>query len=109
MIDEAGYIYIKGRKKLLINVGGFKVDPGEVENLLSQHPDIAEAAVLGVTDGRGNERVKAVIVARRPMDVKDVIGYCRERIAEYKVPALVEFRRELPRSPTGKILRERLK
>ena len=109
MIDEAGYIYINGRKKFLINVGGFKVDPGEVENLLSQHPDIAEAAVLGVTDGRGNERVKAVIVARRPMDVKDVIGFCRERIAEYKVPALVEFRRELPRSPTGKILREQLK
>ena len=109
MIDEAGYIYINGRKKLLINVGGFKVDPGEVENLLSQHPDIAEAAVLGVTDGLGNERVKAVIVARRPMDVKDVHGFCMERIAEYKVPSLVEFRRELPRSPTGKILREQLK
>jgi len=109
MIDEAGYIYIKGRKKLLINVGGFKVDPGEVENLLSQHPDIKEAAVLGVTDSLGNERVKAVIVARRPMDVKDVIGFCRERIAEYKVPSLVEFRRGLPRSPTGKILREQLK
>lgn len=109
MIDEAGYIYINGRKKFLINVGGFKVDPGEVENLLSQHPDIAEAAVLGVTDSLGNERVKAVIVVRRPMDVKDVIGFCMERIAEYKVPALVEFRRELPRSPTGKILREQLK
>jgi long-chain acyl-CoA synthetase len=109
LIDEGGYIYITGRRKFLINVGGFKVDPGEVENLLSQHPDIAEAAVLGVTDGRGNERVKAVIVARRPMEVKDVLGFCRERIAEYKVPALVEFRRELPRSPTGKILREQLK
>jgi long-chain acyl-CoA synthetase len=78
MIDEAGYIYIKGRKKLLINVGGFKVDPGEVENLLSQHPDIAEAAVLGVTDGRGNERVKAVIVARRPHGSKGRPGFCRE-------------------------------
>lgn len=109
MVDEEGYIYIKGRKKLLINIGGFKVDPGEVENLLSQHPDISEAAVFGITDGRGSERVKAVIVAGRPMDVKDVIGYCRERMAGYKVPAVVEFRRELPRSPSGKILRERLK
>jgi long-chain acyl-CoA synthetase len=108
-IDEAGYIYIKGRKKFLINVGGFKVDPEEVESLLSQHPDVLEAAVLGITDGLGNERVKAVIVARRPMDVKGVLEFMRGRIAEYKLPALVEFREELPRSPAGKILRERLK
>ncbi len=108
-IDEAGYIYIRGRKKFLINVGGFKVDPEEVENLLSKHPDVVEAAVLGITDKLGNERVKAVIVSRRHMDVKDVLGFLRGRIAEYKLPALVEFRTELPRSPAGKILRERLK
>ncbi|MEW6146044.1 MAG: class I adenylate-forming enzyme family protein [Thermodesulfobacteriota bacterium] len=108
-IDEAGYIYIKGRKKFLINVGGFKVDPEEVESLLSRHPDVVEAAVLGITDNLGNERVKAVIVARRPMDVKDVLDFLKDRIAGYKLPALVEFRPELPRSPAGKILRERLK
>ena len=108
-VDEAGYIYIRGRKKFLINVGGFKVDPQEVENLLSKHPDVSEAAVLGITDRLGNERVKAVIVSRRHMDVKDVLGFLRGRIAEYKLPALVEFRTELPRSPAGKILRERLK
>lgn len=108
-IDEAGYIYIRGRKKFLINVGGFKVDPEEVENLLSKHPDVVEAAVLGITDNLGNERVKAVIVPRRQMQVRDVLDFCRGRIAEYKLPALVEFRSELPRSPAGKILRERLK
>lgn len=108
-IDEAGYIYIRGRKKFLVNVGGFKVDPEEVENVLSKHPDVLEAAVLGVTDGGGNERVKAVIVTRRPVPVRELLGYCRERIAEYKLPSVVEFREELPRSPAGKILRERLK
>lgn len=108
-IDEAGYIYIRGRKKFLVNVGGFKVDPEEVENVLSKHPDVLEAAVLGVTDGSGNERVKAVIVSRRPVPVRELLDYCRERIAEYKLPSVVEFREELPRSPAGKILRERLK
>jgi long-chain acyl-CoA synthetase len=109
LIDEGGYIYITGRRKFLINVGGFKVDPVEVENLLSQHPDIAECAVLGITDRSGNERVKAVIVACRPIGTREVLEFCRGRIAEYKVPHVVEFRSELPRSPTGKILREQLK
>jgi long-chain acyl-CoA synthetase len=108
-IDEAGYIYIMGRKKFLINVGGFKVDPEEVESLISQHPDVVEAAVVGITDSLGNERVKAVVVSRRRMDVKDVLDFLKEKIAGHKLPALVEFRPELPRSPAGKILRERLK
>ncbi len=108
-IDGGGYIYITGRRKFLINVGGFKVDPVEVENLLSLHPDIAECAVLGITDRSGNERVKAVIVARGPVETREVLEFCRGRIAEYKVPHVVEFRSELPRSPTGKILREQLK
>lgn len=108
-IDEEGYIYITGRRKFLINVGGFKVDPTEVENLLSQHPDITEAAVLGIKDRSGNERVKAVIVAGRPIEAREVLEYCRDRITEYKIPQIIEFRHELPRSPTGKILREQLK
>lgn len=108
-IDEEGYIYITGRRKFLINVGGFKVDPTEVENLLSQHPDITEAAVLGIKDRSGNERVKAVIVAGRPIEAREVLEFCRDRITEYKIPQIIEFRHELPRSPTGKILREQLK
>jgi long-chain acyl-CoA synthetase len=109
VIDPAGYIYIKGRKKFLINVGGFKVDPEEVENLLSKHPDVLESAVLGITDRDGNERVKAVVVARRRIPVREILEFCSEKIAEYKLPSIVEFRSELPRSPAGKILRERLK
>lgn len=108
-VDESGYIYITGRRKFLINVGGFKVDPTEVENLLSRHPDIIETAVLGVKDGTGNERVKAVIVSACPMETREVLEFCRGRIAQYKIPQVIEFRRELPRSPTGKILREQLK
>ena len=108
-IDAAGYIYIKGRKKFLINVGGFKVDPEEVENILSKHPDVLEAAVLGITDKGGNERVKAVVVTRQRIQVKEILEFCSEKIAEYKLPSVVEFRSELPRSPAGKILRERLK
>lgn len=108
-IDEEGYIYITGRRKFLINVGGFKVDPTEVEKLLSQHPDITEAAVLGIKDRSGNECVKAVIVAGRPIGAREVLEFCRDRITEYKIPQIIEFRHELPRSPTGKILREQLK
>jgi long-chain acyl-CoA synthetase len=109
MVDAEGYIYITGRKKFLINVGGFKVDPTEVEKLLTRHPDVVETAVLGVKDGAGNERVKAVIVSACPLEIREVLEFCSGRIAEYKIPQVIEFRSELPRSPTGKILREQLK
>jgi long-chain acyl-CoA synthetase len=109
MVDAEGYIYITGRKKFLINVGGFKVDPTEVEKLLMRHPDVVETAVLGVKDGAGNERVKAVIVSACPLEIREVLEFCSGRIAEYKIPQVIEFRSELPRSPTGKILREQLK
>jgi len=108
-IDEDGYLYIVGRKKLLINVGGYKVDPTEVENLLLRHSDVGEAAVLCVQDESGNERIKAVIVPSGPVDVKEITDFCRGKIADYKIPHIFEFRSELPRSPTGKVLRERLK
>ncbi len=108
-MDDDGFIYIVGRKKFFINVGGNKVDPGEVENLLSRHPKINEAVVLGIVDKSGGERVKAVIVPAGPVEVREILEYCRGRIADYKVPRAVEFRDELPRSPTGKVLRERLK
>lgn len=108
-VDEGGFIYIVGRKKFFINVGGNKVDPAEVENLLSRHPKINEAVVLGIVDKSGGELVKAVIVSGRPVNVKEISEFCRGRIADYKIPRIIEFRDELPRSPTGKVLRERLK
>ncbi len=108
-IDKDGFIYIVGRKKLFINISGNKVDPVEVENILLDHPNVTEVAVLGITDGDGVESVKAVIVPSEEIQKKDILELCRERIAEFKIPKIIEFRDELPRSPTGKVLREELK
>ncbi|MER3447722.1 MAG: acyl-CoA synthetase [Candidatus Dadabacteria bacterium] len=108
-IDEEGYIYIVGRKKLIINVAGNKVDPTEVENILLNHPKIKDAVVIGVKDKYGNESVKAVIVAKEDIDIKEVHNYCKGHISDFKIPRIVEFRDEIPRSPTGKVLREHLK
>ena len=108
-IDEDGFIYIVGRKKLFINISGNKVDPVEVENVLLEHGSIKEAAVLGITDNDGSESVKAVIVNDSELKKEDIIKYCRDRIAGFKIPQIIEFRNDLPRSPTGKVLREQLK
>lgn len=108
-IDDEGYIYITGRRKFFINAGGYKVDPAEVENVLLGMPGIAEAAVLGVEDKSGKEHVKAVLVSERPVTAGDVIEHCRGKLADYKIPLSIEFRKELPRSPAGKVLKERLK
>ena len=108
-IDEEGYIYIVGRKKLFINISGNKVDPSEVEYLLLQHPKVKEAAILGVKDHQGNEMVKAVIVPKSNMKTKEVFEFCKGRISDFKIPRLIEFREAIPKSPTGKVLREYLK
>jgi long-chain acyl-CoA synthetase len=108
-IDEKGYIYIVGRKKLLINVAGNKIDPIEVETLLLKHPKIKEAVVLGVENNHGSEYVKAVIVPMSYMEAKEVYDYCKGNISDFKIPRIVEFRDEIPKSPTGKVLRGYLK
>ena len=108
-IDPKGYIYIVGRKKLFINISGNKVDPGEVENVLTSHPLVKEAAVLGVSDDKGGELVKSVLVTEDDVESGEIMEYCSDRLAGYKVPRIVEFVNELPRSPSGKVLRERLK
>jgi long-chain acyl-CoA synthetase len=108
-LDEEGRLYITGRKKLLIDVKGDKVDPVEVEDVLAVHPKVAEVVVVGVaSDVEGEERIKAVVVADRPAEERELIRYCRERLADYKVPQLVEFRDEIPRNPAGKVLRKYL-
>lgn len=109
-IDADGMLYIEGRKKLLIETGGFKVDPIEVEAVLLDHPAIAEAVVVGVdTDVAGEQRVKAVLVPTgSEPEAREMILYCRERLANFKVPQEVEFRDEIPKSPLGKVLRKYL-
>jgi len=108
-LDDDGRLTITGRKKLLIEVGGYKVDPIEVEDVVGAHPSVAEAVVVGVeTKVQGEEVVKAVVVPKAEVEEGDLIGFCQQRLANYKVPQVVEFREEIPKSPLGKILRKYL-
>ena len=108
MFDSDGYLFIRGRKKLFINISGNKVDPYEVESLLMTHEKITEAAVVGAPGAGGREEVKAFIVADG-LTRREVVDFCRGKISDYKIPAKMEFLDTLPRSPAGKVLRERLK
>ena len=108
-IDTAGRLWITGRKRLFIEVAGNKVDPVEVEDVLAGHPKVREAVVIGVPSGvAGEETIKAVVVSEGPVDAKDLIRFCQGRLARYKMPQLVEFRDEIPKSPLGKVLRKYL-
>ncbi len=110
-VDADGYCYIVDRKKDMVDVGGLKVFPREVDEVLYQHPDIAEAAVVGVPDAELGEVIKAFVVVKpgRSLTEEAVIAFVRERIAHYKAPRSVEFRTELPRSGVQKVLRRVLR
>jgi long-chain acyl-CoA synthetase len=107
--DAEGRLWITGRKKLFIEVAGNKVDPVEVEDVLATHPAVREAVVVGVP-GKvpGEEIVKAVIVATAPVEERELMRLCHDRLARFKVPQIVEFRDEIPKSPLGKVLRKYL-
>jgi long-chain acyl-CoA synthetase len=108
-IDAEGRVFITGRKKLFIEVAGHKVDPVEVEDVLAEHPKVREAVVVGVRGrAEGDEIVKAAVVAVDGCEQRELISFCRERLANFKVPQIVEFREEIPKSPLGKILRKYL-
>jgi fatty-acyl-CoA synthase len=103
--DDEGYFFITDRLKRMINASGYKVWPAEVEAMLYAHPGIQEACVIGAPDGYRGETVKAVIVARQPgLKAEDVIEWARSRMAAFKVPRLVQFVEQLPKTATGKIL-----
>lgn len=108
-MDQDGYIYIVGRKKELIKASGFSVFPQEVENFLYEHPAVAEVAVVGIPDPYRVESVKAFIVLKSEYKNKisevDIIKWARQKMAAYKYPRVVEFRDELPKNGSGKILR----
>ena len=109
-MDEKGYFRIVDRLKDMILVSGFNVYPNEVEEVLTKHPDVLEAAVIGVPDPQSTERVKACVVRKRESLTEDeVIRHCRESLAGYKVPKVVQFYTELPKSNVGKILRRELR
>ena len=111
-MDDEGYFYIVDRKKDMINVGGFKVYPREVEDALFEHPNIKEAGVIGIPDEFSGEVVKAFVVLKDPsrsLSEKEVIDFCQSRLAKFKVPRKVEFVAELPKTLIGKVLRRKLR
>ncbi|WP_028388793.1 AMP-binding protein [Legionella fairfieldensis] len=109
-IDEKGFVYLVDRKKDMIVVSGFNVYPNEVEQVISMHPGVLEVGVVGVMDNDSGERVKACIVKRNPdLTAEQVIAHCRVHLTAYKVPKIVEFYDELPKTNVGKILRRALK
>ena len=110
-MDAAGFFRIVDRKKDMILVSGFNVFPNEVENVVTQHPDVIEAACIGVPDPKSTEAVKLFVVKKEgaALDTAQVIAWCRESLTGYKVPKHVEFRAELPKTNVGKILRRALR
>ncbi len=103
-IDDEGFVFIVDRKKDMIKTGGFNVYPNEIEQVLYRHPDILEAAVIGVRDKKWMEALHAVVVLRPSANCSadDIIGYCRTELAGYKVPKAIHFALELPRTRFGK-------
>ncbi|MBS1136140.1 MAG: long-chain-fatty-acid--CoA ligase [Proteobacteria bacterium] len=109
-IDEKGFVRIVDRKKDLILVSGFNVYPNEVEDVVARHPGVLEVAAVGVPDDKSGEAVKIFVVKRDPgLTVESVIAHCKESLTGYKVPRVVEFRAELPKTNVGKILRRALR
>ncbi|MFW2405804.1 MAG: AMP-binding protein [Gammaproteobacteria bacterium] len=110
-VDDKGFFRIVDRKKDMIIVSGFNVYPNEVENVVTMHPDVIEAACVGVTHEDGGERVKVFVVMKPGSKTTEaeIREFCRENLAAYKVPKFVEFRDELPKSNVGKILRRALR
>jgi len=106
-MDEDGYFYIVDRKKEMIIAGGYNIFPREIEEVLYEHPAIVEAAVIGVPHEYRGETVKAFVVPKAGQNVTEaeVIAFCKEKLAPYKVPKMVEFRDSLPKSNIGKILK----
>lgn len=109
--DEDDFFAIVDRKKDMIIAGGYNIYPREIDEVLYQHPKIADAVSVGVADEYRGETVKAFVVPKEGevLTEEDVIGFCREKLAAYKSPKIVEFRTELPKSAVGKILRKVLR
>jgi long-chain acyl-CoA synthetase len=108
--DAQGYLQVIDRKKDLIIISGFNVYPSEIEEVLCSHPEISEAGVVGAGANGGNETIKAFIVRNdSALTKKQVTDYCRENLAAYKIPKIIEFTDQLPKSNIGKILRRALR
>ncbi|MEO0412813.1 MAG: long-chain-fatty-acid--CoA ligase [Pseudomonadota bacterium] len=108
-VDEGGYVYLFDRVKDMIVSGAENIYPAEVEAALMDHPAVADTAVIGVPDERWGEAVKAIIVKKGDATADDIIAFTRTKIAGYKVPKSIDFVKDLPRNPSGKILKKELR
>lgn len=110
VMDDEGFLRIVDRKKDMILVSGFNVYPNEIEDVVMQHPGVQEVAAVGVPSGSSGEAVK-IFVVKKDASLTDeaLVTFCRRHLTGYKVPKLVEFRDELPKSNVGKILRRELR
>jgi len=110
-MDEEGFLSITDRKKDMIIVSGFNVYPNEIEDVVCMHPDIIEAASIGVPDEKTGEAVKLFVVlgGDKKLSKEEIIDYCRKNLTAYKVPKQIEFKEELPKTTVGKILRRELR
>ena len=109
-MDEQGYFRIIDRKKDMILVSGFNVYPSEIEAVVAEHPGVLESGAIGVPDEHSGEVVKVVVVRKDPnLTAENLIAFCRENMTSYKVPKIVEFRDDLPKTNVGKILRRALR
>ena len=109
--DDENYFYIASRKSELIISGGYNIFPREIEDVLNSHPDVLEAAVIGVDDSALGEVPKAFVALAhgKKVEVKDLEAFCQENLAKYKVPRTFSMMDELPKNTTGKILKKELK
>jgi long-chain acyl-CoA synthetase len=109
-MNEQGYIKIVDRKKDMILVSGFNVYPNELEDVITAHPKVLEAAAIGIPDEKSGEVVKVFIVKKdESLTQEELMKFCRENLTSYKIPKSIEFRKELPKSNVGKILRKDLR
>ena len=113
-LDTEGYLYLTDRRDYVINSGGVNIYPQEAENVLSLHPDVLDVAVFGIPNAEFGEEVKAVVIPRSMQEAdsaleQSLIEYCRQRLSTIKCPRSIDFAAELPREPTGKLLKKRIR
>ena len=104
-LDEDGYLTLTGRLKELINRGGEKIGPREIDEVLLSHPAVAEAVCFGVPHSSWGEEVEAAVVLREPVNETDILAFCKERLADFKRPKKIHITDAIPRTATGKIQR----
>ncbi|HZV46901.1 MAG TPA: class I adenylate-forming enzyme family protein [Thermodesulfovibrionales bacterium] len=105
MLDSEGNLHIVGRNKAIINVAGIKIDPAEIRNTLLLYPKVKDAYVTGVKNRRGMEFIKAIIVAHPDCTAKDIVTFCKDRLAAFKIPRVIEFMDSIPVDVMGKVIR----